>query len=94
MPFVNGLTVVNALREIFPTLPVVVFTAFANPEIRAACLEQGAAAFLEKPLDSQELIAAVQRALRIEPMTERVSPPSTDKPSGAAWPNKSKKRMA
>lgn len=66
MPFVNGMTVVYAVREIFPTLPVIVLTAFANPETRAACLEEGAVAFLEKPLNSQELIAAVRHAMRAE----------------------------
>lgn len=66
MPFVTGMTVVYAIHEILPRLPVIVLTAFANPEVRAACREQGAAAFLEKPLDSQELIAAVRSALGAE----------------------------
>ncbi|MEO8427181.1 MAG: response regulator [Verrucomicrobiota bacterium] len=66
MPFVNGMTVIYAIHEIFPALPVIVLTAFANPEVRAACREQGAVAFLEKPLESQELITAVRRVLRLE----------------------------
>jgi CheY-like chemotaxis protein len=53
MPYVNGLTIVSAVHEFFPTQPVVVLTAFANPEVRAACLGHGAVAFLEKPIDSQ-----------------------------------------
>ena len=65
MPFVNGLTIVSTVHQFFPTLPVVVLTAFANPEIRTACLEQHAVAFLEKPMGSQELIAALEAALRV-----------------------------
>ena len=63
MPFVTGLTVVNAVREVFPKTPVIVLTAFGDPEVRAACRELGAAAFLEKPLDSDALIQAIRKAL-------------------------------
>ena len=65
MPFVNGLTIVSTVHKFFPTLPVVVMTAFANPEMRTACLEQHAVAFLEKPMGSEELIAALEAALLI-----------------------------
>jgi DNA-binding NtrC family response regulator len=64
MPFVTGITVVYAVHEIFPALPVIVLTAFASPETRAVCLKEGAVAFLEKPLNSEELIAAVRDALQ------------------------------
>ncbi len=63
MPFLNGITVVYAIHELFPTLPVIVLTAFATREARAACLDQGAVAFLEKPIESPELVAAVKKAL-------------------------------
>ena len=64
MPFVTGITVVYAIHEIFPALPVIVLTAFGTPEARAACKEQGVAAFLEKPLASQTLVAAVKDVLQ------------------------------
>jgi len=66
MPFVNGLTVVYAIHVIFPKLPVIVLTAFATPEVTAACHDEGAVALLEKPLDSEELINAVRAALNLE----------------------------
>lgn len=62
MPFVNGLTVVYAIREVFPALPVIVLTAFGSPDVKAECLQQGAAAVLEKPLDTSELLAAIEAA--------------------------------
>jgi CheY-like chemotaxis protein len=65
MPFVKGVDVVRAVHAFFPPQPVVVLTAFANPEIRAACLEHGAVAVLEKPIGSPGLIAAVEAALRV-----------------------------
>lgn len=63
MPFISGLTAVYAIHSHYPKLPIVVLTAFGSPTVRAECFRQGAAAFLEKPLDSQVLIHAVTRAL-------------------------------
>ena len=63
LPFVTGATLVYAVHQIFPALPVIVLTAFGGPDVKAACHEQGAAAFLEKPLDTAQLLAAIERAL-------------------------------
>ena len=60
MPFVSGMTVVYAIHKIFPALPVIVLTAFGSPDVKAECLRQGAAAFLEKPLDTSQLLAAIE----------------------------------
>ena len=59
MPFVTGLTIVYAIHKIYPALPVIVLTAFGSANVKAECFNQGAAAFLEKPLDASELLAAV-----------------------------------
>ncbi len=64
MPFVTGLTVVFAVHKIYPGLPVIVLSAFGAPDVKAECFQQGAAAFLEKPLDTQELLAAVEKVFK------------------------------
>ncbi len=63
MPAVSGMTLVFAIHEIFPGLPVIVFTAFGNPELKLECFRQGAAAFLEKPLDTAQLLGAIEIVL-------------------------------
>ena len=63
MPFLTGLTVVYAIHEIFPELPVIVLTAFDSPDVKTECLRQGAVAFLEKPLNTGQLLDAVEEAL-------------------------------
>ena len=63
MPFLTGTTLLYAIHEIFPLLPVIVLTAFGSPEVKAVCREQGAAAFLEKPLDTAHLLEVIQRVL-------------------------------
>jgi DNA-binding NtrC family response regulator len=84
MPFVNGMTVVRAVHAIFPALPVIVLTAFASPEVREVCLEQGAVAFLEKPLDTAELIAAVRTALNARQAAGAANPGPADILASAA----------
>jgi len=63
MPFVTGLTVVYSIKKIFPGLPIIILTAFGSPDVKAECLHQGVAAFLEKPLDTSQLLEAVENAL-------------------------------
>jgi DNA-binding NtrC family response regulator len=60
MPLLTGMTVVNAIHEVFPSLPVIVLTAFGSPDVKAECLRLGAAAFLEKPLDTPRLLNAIE----------------------------------
>lgn len=63
MPVVTGMTLVYAIRLIFPAIPVIVLTAFATPELMAECFRQGAAGFLEKYLNTSQLLAAIQNVL-------------------------------
>jgi two-component system response regulator GlrR len=60
MPFITGMTVVYGINKIFPGLPVIVLTAFGSPDVKGECLRQGAAAFLEKPLDTEQLLDAIE----------------------------------
>jgi len=61
MPILNGNSVLGAVKAALPEVPVIVMTAFGSPEVEAECLEKGAAAFLEKPLDTPQLLAALER---------------------------------
>jgi len=62
MPILTGITVVYAIHEVFPGLPVIVLTAFGSANVKSECLRQGAVAFLEKPLDTTQLLAAIEGA--------------------------------
>jgi DNA-binding NtrC family response regulator len=63
MPVLTGMTVVYAIHNIFPMLPVIVLTAFGSLDVKTECLRQGALAFLEKPLDTVELLDAIEEVL-------------------------------
>ena len=72
MPLVSGMTVVFAIHKIFPDLPIIVLTAFGSPDVEAECRKQGAAAFLEKPLNTAELLAAVEKVFK----SQKSNPPT------------------
>jgi two-component system, NtrC family, response regulator GlrR len=60
MPFLTGITVVYAIHKVFPGLPVIVLTAYGSADVKSECLRLGAVAFLEKPLDTPQLLAAIE----------------------------------
>ncbi len=64
MPYMTGVqtgvSMVYAIHEIFPALPVIVLTGFGSPEVKSDCLRLGAAAFLEKPLDAPQLLGRME----------------------------------
>ena len=68
MPGMSGLETLAALRQIDPTLPVIVASGFLTEEVAAECLRLGALAYIRKPFDLDDLFSLVQRALQ-----ERVS---------------------
>ncbi len=65
LPGQSGLQLQTQLLEGDTHLPVVFVTAFADDQARREALSQGAVEFLSKPLDSDQLLDAIQRALRM-----------------------------
>jgi len=65
MPRMDGLAFTAALRADergrVRRLPVILLTAERNPELRQLSLEAGANEFLQKPVSTDELLAAVRR---------------------------------
>lgn len=80
MPLVTGMTLLYAIHEIFPTLPTIVLTAFGSPIVRAECLQQGAVAFLEKPVKSQQLLETIAEVSNAPPKTPGSSHPPAAAP--------------
>jgi DNA-binding NtrC family response regulator len=62
MPLVGGQAILGAAAIALPKVPVIIITAFGNPELKIECLARGAAAFLEKPLDTPQLLGAIREA--------------------------------
>lgn len=64
MPDMTGLEVQHRLVGRGENFPVLIYTADDAPEAQARYLAAGASAYLRKPLGSDELFAAVARAMK------------------------------
>jgi CheY-like chemotaxis protein len=64
MPGMSGLELHQAIKAKYPTLPVVLMTAYAADELIRAGLDSGVLATLTKPVDIEELLALLARLPR------------------------------
>jgi DNA-binding NtrC family response regulator len=72
LPVLGGESILAAVKASLPKVPVIVITAFGSPELQAQCLANGADEFLEKPLDTRQLVAAIDRVfLKRKPGSKR-----------------------
>jgi DNA-binding NtrC family response regulator len=63
MPGKDGLVLIDSLRAINPELPVIVMTAFGTVTSAVSAMKRGAADYLTKPIDLDELDVLVTRTL-------------------------------
>ena len=64
MPGMSGRDIQQALAIAKVRLPVIVVTAHDQPELRQECLAAGAVAYFIKPLRREDLIAALDIAIK------------------------------
>lgn len=61
MPRMSGMDLVRALRENYPTVHVIMITAFGTPDIEKQAWRAGVNDYLTKPFDFEELERRVQQ---------------------------------
>ncbi len=62
MPGVGGIEILNAARELDPTLPVILMTAQASLQSAIQAVNQGAFHYIQKPFSNDELLVICRRA--------------------------------
>src|SRR5262245_50753338 len=62
MPGVNGMALLQKLREAELTLPVLILTSYGTVELAVRAMKAGAVNFLEKPVNDQVLLDHIQQA--------------------------------
>jgi len=66
MPGMNGLQLQETLRGRDIRLPIIIVTAYGNIPMAVRAMRNGAVDFIEKPCDSNELLARLQKAIELD----------------------------
>ena len=62
MPGIDGLEVLKKVKETRPDIEVIILTGHGHEEDRELCMKLGAFAYLQKPLDINELSEIIKKA--------------------------------
>ncbi|MCB9556018.1 MAG: sigma-54-dependent Fis family transcriptional regulator [Deltaproteobacteria bacterium] len=65
MPNVDGMAVLKRTKEVSGDIPVVIMTAYSTVESAVRAMKAGAFEYLIKPFSNDEILLAVQKALRV-----------------------------
>ncbi len=63
MPKMNGLTLMEKVKEVDPEIPVILITGQGNIPMAVQAIQNGAYDFLEKPFATETFIGAIKRAM-------------------------------
>ncbi|MBC8950274.1 MULTISPECIES: nitrogen regulation protein NR(I) [Xenorhabdus] len=63
MPGLDGLSLLNQIKQSHPQLPVIIMTAHSDLDAAVSAYQHGAFDYLPKPFDIDETVALVERAL-------------------------------
>lgn len=64
MPTLSGIDLLRRLRDLDIDLPVIVITGYGDVPLAVEAMKTGAADFIEKPFDTEALVAVISTTLR------------------------------
>jgi DNA-binding NtrC family response regulator len=73
MPGIDGVELLRKIKEAQPELPVVLMTAFGGVETAVSAMREGAADYLTKPLNTDELVIVLGRTLETTKLRREAS---------------------
>jgi len=73
MPGLNGLEVAMAMKQRIPAVPVVMITAYAEIDSAVAAMKMGVYDYVAKPVDNNDLLFTIRRALEKQDLMEEVA---------------------
>lgn len=91
MPEVDGIEILQELRAFEPRLPVIMMTAVKTVRTAVAAMKLGAADYITKPFDDDELLHTIRRALEQRaprPIAYDDDPPSHDREAHLPRPHR------
>jgi len=73
LPDGEGLELLSFIKENYPHLPVIMITAFASIEHAVTSMKKGAYYYLAKPINLEELLLLIERALKEHKLVKEVT---------------------
>jgi two-component system NtrC family response regulator len=73
MPGISGIELLERIRTQEPDIPVILMTAFGTIQSAVQAVKAGAYDYLTKPIDAEELLIVVGRALERQKLVEEVA---------------------
>ncbi|MBW2183924.1 MAG: sigma-54-dependent Fis family transcriptional regulator [Deltaproteobacteria bacterium] len=72
MPVMDGIELFHRAKEMYPHMPVILFTAYGTIEAAVKALKEGVFHYLEKPVNFDLLNHTVQQALEIQDLEKEI----------------------
>lgn len=66
----DGISLLREIKRRFPWLPVIITTGYGDIPSAVAAIKAGAADFMEKPLDREQLLSAIRKTLEVSQRPE------------------------
>lgn len=89
----EGLYWLQEIKKISPTLPVVLFTAYADIELAVRGIKEGAADFIVKPWDNKKLVETLHAAVLVTKGKQRKDKSNYKSVSSMYWGNSNSMRQ-
>jgi two-component system nitrogen regulation response regulator GlnG len=80
MPGDSGIVLLNAVKERFPQIPVIIMTAYSDLESAVQSFQGGAYEYLPKPFDVDHAVALIRRAAAETPVPSPAAAQGADSP--------------
>jgi len=74
MSGMDGLALFDAVHRTYPSLPVIILTAHGTIPDAVAATQRGVFGYLTKPVEPQQLLDQLERAVKLSASTEHASP--------------------
>ena len=72
MPYITGEELLGSITSEFPDIPVIIITATNDLETAVKCVRMGAFDYLVKPVDEDQLLSSVRRAMEMSALRNEV----------------------
>ena len=87
LPDTSGIDVLSSLKRLLSNLEIIIITAFGTIKNAVEATKLGACDYLEKPVDNEELLLVISRALKVKKLQKEVDKLKSELSARYRFPN-------